>query len=129
MTRSCAVALSAATVDPKELVWLPPEPPAESALMGAMGGGAATVTEAVVELFAPFDSLDDVVTTDRLVNTVPGRTSEATFTTMTKLAVAPPPKEEIVLVMTPPEPTGGLTELHPGAPELETKVVLSGSRS
>ncbi len=128
MTRSCNLALIAAALAAGPLVV---EAASALAAAGAAGGagGDATVTEAVVELFSRFDPGLVVVTTARLVRTEPGRTSASTFTTITKVAVAPAPKEAMVLVMTLGCPGEGLVEVHPGAPELETKVVLSGRSS
>src|SRR5262245_56776400 len=128
MARSRAVTTGFGAVVLGTVVWLPPVLLTLAALtLAANGaGGVPTVTWAVVGLLAMSASVLVVVTSARLVSTAPGRTSLATFTTMTKVAVAPAAKEGTVLVMMPPEPTGGLVEVHPGAPELETKVVRSG---
>src|SRR5215218_5627135 len=118
MARSRAVTTGFDAVVLATAVWPPPVVVTLAALtLAANGaGGLPTVTWAVVELLAMFDSVLVVVTTARLVSTVPGRTSLPTFTTMTKVAVAPAAKEGTVLVMMPPEPTGGLVEAQPGAP-------------
>src|SRR3954454_5226553 len=91
---------------------------------------AVIVVPAVEELFAPFGSVDVVVTLAGLFSVPSGADGEA-VATMVNVAVAPEARLALVQVIVPFVPTVGLLQLKAGPVfcASETKVVLAGSAS
>ena len=94
--------------------------------LSASSDGVAVVMVAVAALFALFGSSVVVLEVAVFVITVPGAVPAVIFATIVKVEVEPLVKSGLLQLIVPVELTGGLLQLQPGAPLLETKLVLAG---